>query len=57
MLQIENFGHSSEAKCLEVVTLFASIEDDAQRARVITLLKALATDTGELVALEDITFP
>jgi len=45
MLQLNHFGYSNEAECLELVTMFACIEDDDLREKVLNLVKALATKT------------
>lgn len=49
-----NFGHATEAECLELITLFVGIEDSAVRQKLLDLVSALATDTAELVTLEEL---
>jgi hypothetical protein len=56
MLQLNHFGYSNEAECLELVTMFACIEEDDLREKVLNVVKALATKTGELVTPDEITF-
>ena len=45
MLQLYHVCYSNEAECLELVTMFACIEDDDLREKVLNLVKALATKT------------
>ena len=35
MLQLNHFGYSNEAECLELVTMFACIEEDDLREKVL----------------------
>jgi hypothetical protein len=47
-------SYCTDAECRELVALFADIEDEAVRQKVINLVAALASDTAELVTLEEL---
>jgi hypothetical protein len=49
-----NLGHATEAECLQLISLFIGIDDAAIRQKVLRLLNALATDTGELLTLDEL---
>jgi uncharacterized metal-binding protein len=42
VLHLDNFRHSNEAECLELVTLFVCLEEAELRHKVLDLVKALA---------------
>jgi hypothetical protein len=46
MLHLDHFGYASEAECLELVTLFASVEEPEMRTKILNLMKALALNDG-----------
>lgn len=47
-MHISDFGHSNEAQCLQVITLFSAIDEPDVRDKVVELIKALANTTGQL---------
>jgi hypothetical protein len=47
-------NYTTEAECLELVALFVNIEDEAVRRKVVDLVAALASDTAELVTLDEL---
>jgi hypothetical protein len=44
---LENFGHATEAECLQLIALFIGIDDAAVRQKVLNLVGPLASDTGD----------
>ena len=57
MLQLDDLGHSDAGQCAELVKRFARIEDPAVREKVLVLMEDPASDTGELLSIDDlITF-
>ncbi len=54
MLQLDDLGHSDARQCTELVKRFARIEDPAVREKVLVLMEDLASDTGELLSIDDL---
>jgi hypothetical protein len=52
--QPEDFGYATEAECIQMISLFVGIGDAKVRRKVLSLLSALATETGELLTLEEV---
>jgi site-specific DNA recombinase len=46
MLQLNHFGYSDEAECLELVTMFACIEEEDLREKVLNVVKAPRNENG-----------
>jgi hypothetical protein len=54
MLQLEDLGHSNPAQCTELIKHFALIEDSDVREKVLSLMRDLASQTGELLTEDDL---
>ena len=54
MLQLEDLGQSDAVQCTELVKRFARIEDPSVRQKVLDLAEDLASETGELVSIDDL---
>ena len=49
-----NPSHPTEQEFIELVRMFADIEDSAVRHKLLDLVRGLSTDSAELVTLEEL---